>query len=310
MGLEFPNPVGLAAGLDKDARHAAGLAALGFGFIELGTVTPRPQPGNPRPRLFRLPTAEALVNRFGFNSEGVDALVERLQQRPQGPVIGINIGKNRDTAAEQAVDDYLLAFRQVHSVADYVAVNISSPNTPGLRELQASTALEHLLAALKDAQAELARTHERYVPLAVKIAPDLEPSAIRELAAVLRRHQVDGVIATNTTSTRPAVAGLPHAEESGGLSGRPLAPLALAVLTTLNQALGGEIPIIAVGGIMCGDDALARIRAGASLVQLYTGLVYRGPTLIAEVARALTEAGHCAVAGGAPPVAANDDRRA
>jgi len=208
------------------------------------------------------------------------------------------------------VDDYLLAFRQVHSVADYVAVNISSPNTPGLRELQASTALEHLLAALKDAQAELARTHERYVPLAVKIAPDLEPSAVRELAAVLRRHQVDGVIATNTTSTRPAVAGLPHAEESGGLSGRPLAPLALAVLTTLNQALGGEIPIIAVGGIMCGDDALARIRAGASLVQLYTGLVYRGPTLIAEVARALTEAGHCAVAGGAPRVAANHDRRA
>lgn len=311
MGLEFPNPVGLAAGLDKNARHVAGLAGLGFGFLELGTVTPRPQPGNPRPRLFRLPAAEALINRFGFNSEGVEALVERLSRGPQpkGPILGINIGKNRETPAQQAVDDYLYALRQVYAVADYVAVNISSPNTPGLRELQSSTSLEHLLGALKQAQTDLARNHQRYVPLALKIAPDLEPSALRELASVLRRHQVDGVIATNTTSTRPGVTGLPHADESGGLSGRPLAPLALAVLTTLGKALGKDIPVIAVGGIMSGDDAQARMRAGASLVQLYTGLIYRGPRLVAEVANKLSE-GYPPVANGAFPGAAHDDPKA
>ena len=287
MGLDFPNPVGLAAGLDKDATHLRGLAALGFGFIEVGTVTPRPQPGNPRPRLFRLPAAEALINRFGFNSGGVSALVARLAGRPARPLVGVNIGKNRDTAAEQAVDDYLQALRAVYPVADYVAVNISSPNTPGLRELQRATALDALLGPLKAAQAALAQEHGRYVPLAVKISPDLAPPAVRELSAALRRHQVEGVIASNTTSARPGVAGLPHAEESGGLSGRPLAPLASAVLAALSEALAGEIPIIAVGGIMSGEDARARLLAGASLVQLYTGLVYRGPSLVAEVAEAL-----------------------
>jgi dihydroorotate dehydrogenase len=287
MGLDFPNPVGLAAGLDKDAKHLAGLSALGFGFIEVGTVTPRPQPGNPRPRLFRLASAEALINRFGFNSDGVEAMRQRLLKRAAGPLLGINIGKNRDTPTTSAADDYLQALRTVYPLADYVTVNVSSPNTPGLRDLQATAALDELLRRLKSAQSQLAQTHGKYVPLVVKIAPDLGAGEIAELADTLRRHRVEGVIATNTTSARPGVMGQPHAKEGGGLSGKPLAPLARATLVHLAAALAGDIPIISVGGIASGAEAVARLRSGASLVQLYTGLIYRGPSLVGEVSRAL-----------------------
>ena len=287
MGLQFPNPIGLAAGLDKNGEYVDALGRLGFGFIEVGTVTPRPQPGNLRPRLFRLPQAQALINRMGFNNQGVDYLLEQIRNRKFSGVLGINIGKNRDTPTAQAVDDYLICLRKVYVHADYISVNISSPNTPGLRDLQHGDSLKQLLTALKEEHIRLSAQHERHVPLVVKIAPDLSAEEIERMARHLLEHSIDGVIATNTTSSRQAVQGLPQAQEIGGLSGAPLTQQATAVVQGLHRVLQGRIPIIAVGGIMNGADAKAKLAAGASLVQLYTGLIYRGPMLIREVAEAL-----------------------
>jgi dihydroorotate dehydrogenase len=287
MGIDFPNPVGLAAGLDKNADYLNALAALGFGFIEAGTVTPRPQPGNPRPRLFRLPQAQALINRMGFNNKGVDYLVQQVQQSNFRGVLGINIGKNFDTPLEKAAADYLFCLRKVYPYAHYVTVNISSPNTPGLRDLHYGEALNRLLALLKGEQSKLAAEYGRYVPLAVKIAPDLSDADMVFIGQTLLRHDIDAVIATNTTFSRQGVAGLPHAQESGGLSGRPLTALATQVVRRLHQIMEGRRPIIATGGILSGVDAKAKLAAGASLVQLYTGLIYRGPALVREVAEAL-----------------------
>ena len=287
MGLRFPNPVGLAAGLDKNGEHIDALAALGFGFLEVGTVTPRPQPGNPRPRVFRLAPADALINRLGFNNEGVDRLVANVRRAAFRGVLGINIGKNADTPIERAADDYLACLRKVYPVASYVTVNISSPNTQRLRELQQAHELERLLGALQHEQEALAQTHGRRVPLAVKIAPDLEPDAIGAVAESLQRHRIDAVIATNTTLSRAGVEGLAHAGEAGGLSGAPLTERSTAVLRTLVRALAGAMPVIGVGGIMSAADARAKLAAGASLVQLYTGLVYRGPGLVRECVDAL-----------------------
>ncbi len=282
MGLMFPNPVGLAAGLDKNGAYIDALAALGFGFIEVGTVTPRPQPGNPRPRLFRIPRAGAIVNRMGFNNDGVERLVANVARARYRGVLGINIGKNFDTPLERAADDYLLCLRRVYPYAGYITVNISSPNTRDLRQLQDATRLDGLLDVLKTAQRELAQHHGRYVPLAVKVAPDLDAAQIAAIAQMLIRHEIDGVIATNTTVARDGVAGLPHGDETGGLSGAPLRGAATAVVRRLGDALAGQIPIIGVGGIANGTDAAEKIAAGASLVQLYTGLVYRGPRLVQE----------------------------
>lgn len=290
MGLEFPNAVGLAAGLDKNGDYIDALGALGFGFIEVGTVTPRPQPGNPRPRLFRLPEAQAVINRMGFNNNGVDALLANVQRARYRGVLGINIGKNFDTPVERAADDYLIGLRKVYGAASYVVVNISSPNTPNLRDLQRHDALNGLLACLKEEQKILAERHAKYVPLAVKIAPDLSAGAVAEIAAVVRAQGIDAVIATNTTLARDGVAGLPHADEAGGLSGAPLLRRSTEVVRQLRLALGEEVPIIAVGGILSGADALAKIEAGASLVQVYSGLIYRGPGLIREIAAALEQA--------------------
>jgi len=284
MGIRFPNPVGLAAGFDKDGACIDGLAALGFGFLEIGTVTPRAQSGNPKPRLFRVPEVRAIINRMGFNNDGVRRLMENVERSRYRGVLGINIGKNRETPLESADADYLACLRAVYGSASYVTVNVSSPNTPGLRTLQHGAALERLLAALKHEQQGLAREHDRYVPLLVKIAPDLSDEEVRNLAAAFVDHGIDGVIATNTTSARIAVAGYLHGEEIGGVSGAPLRQRALDVLECLHSALGGTLPIIAAGGIMSGEDAQARFAAGASLVQLYTGLIYRGPSLIGEIA--------------------------
>jgi len=286
MGLRFPNRVGLAAGLDKDALHIDGLAAFGFGHIECGTVTPRPQPGNPKPRLFRLAQAQALVNRMGFNNGGLDAFLAHVAKARFRGVLGLNIGKNFDTPNERAVDDYLACLRGCYAHASYVAVNVSSPNTEGLRDLQHEEALGALVARLKREQRVLADAQGRYVPLALKIAPDLDRAALEGIARLLVRHKVDGVIATNTTISREGVAGLPYANEAGGLSGRPLREKSTAVIRTLARALDGALPIIGVGGILSGADARDKIDAGASLVQLYTGLVYRGPALVAECVRA------------------------
>ena len=280
MGLDFPNAVGLAAGLDKDGAHINALADLGFGFIEIGTVTPRPQPGNPTPRLFRLPDAEAIINRMGFNNLGVDNLVKNVQASGYTGVLGINIGKNKDTPNEQAVDDYLACLDKVYPHARYVTVNISSPNTQNLRELQKDEALDALLSAIKLRQSELAQQHGKYVPIALKIAPDLDEAQIAAIAALLMMHRIDAVIATNTTLARDAVAGLPNAAEAGGLSGAPVRAASTQVIRTLAHHLKNEVPIIGVGGIMSGQNAADKIAAGASLVQLYTGLIYRGPDLI------------------------------
>jgi dihydroorotate dehydrogenase len=287
MGITFPNRVGLAAGLDKNARHLAGLATLGFGFLEAGTVTPRPQPGNPKPRMFRIPEAQALLNRLGFNNDGVEAFVTNVSRTRYRGILGINIGKNFDTPNEQAADDYVACLRAVYAHAHYVTVNISSPNTKDLRDLQAEEALAALLARLKREQAALAQAHGRHVPLAVKIAPDLTDAGVGDVARLLVRHRIEGVIATNTTIARDAVAGMPHAEEAGGLSGTPVRERSTAVVRLLARALDGALPIIGVGGIMSGEDAREKIAAGASLVQLYTGLIYRGPGLVAECVRAL-----------------------
>ncbi len=287
MGLRFKNAVGLAAGLDKNGDYFNGLGALGFGFVEIGTVTPRPQQGNPRPRLFRVAQHQAIINRMGFNNMGVDHLVEQVAKRRYDGVLGINIGKNADTPLERAFEDYRHCLQKVYSCADYVTVNISSPNTPGLRDLQLGQNLQRLLAQLKDVQSALADQHQRYVPLAVKIAPDMEADQLADLAALLIKNRIDGVIATNTTLARAGIEGLPVAQQAGGLSGLPLRTRATAVVKTLAQRLEGAIPIIGVGGICSGADAAEKIRAGASLVQLYTGFIYRGPDLIKESVAAL-----------------------
>lgn len=289
MGLKFPNPVGLAAGLDKNGEAIDGLAALGFGFIEVGTVTPRPQPGNPRPRLFRLPEAQALINRMGFNNGGAAALAANVKRANYKGILGINIGKNADTPIERAVDDYLACLSAVYAHAGYVTVNISSPNTKNLRDLQGADALDVLLSLLKKRQDELAQVHGRYVPIALKIAPDLESDQIAAIAGLLRRHRMDAVIATNTTLARDQVSRLPHGQESGGLSGAPLREKSTAVIGELARLLQNEVPIIGVGGILSGADAREKISAGAKLVQVYTGLIYRGPGLIRECIQALNE---------------------
>ncbi|NEX60402.1 quinone-dependent dihydroorotate dehydrogenase [Noviherbaspirillum galbum] len=291
MGIRFPNPVGLAAGLDKDGAYIDGLAALGFGFLEVGTVTPRAQPGNPMPRMFRLPQAHAIINRMGFNNGGVDAFVANVQasrffQNKEG-VLGLNIGKNADTPIERAAEDYLHCLAKVYPYASYVTVNISSPNTKNLRQLQGGSELDGLLSQLKEEQQRLSDRHKRYVPIALKIAPDIDAEQVKAIAEALLRHKMDAVIATNTTISREAVKGLRHAEEAGGLSGAPVFEASNKVIRALKSELGDAIPIIGVGGIMSGDDAKAKIAAGASLVQLYTGLIYRGPALVKECAAAL-----------------------
>ena len=292
MGITFPNAVGLAAGLDKNGAYIDALAALGFGFIEIGTVTPRPQPGNPKPRLFRLPQAEAIINRMGFNNDGVNALIVNVCAAKFRGVLGINIGKNFDTPITRAADDYLACLQSVYPHASYFAVNISSPNTKNLRDLQSGAALSDLLGKLKTGQTRLAQQHGRYVPLAVKIAPDLDDEQITEIAQLLRKHQLDGVIATNTTLARSGVEKLPHGNEAGGLSGAPLRDAATRVIGKLATALAGEVPIIGVGGILSAHDAREKILAGASLVQLYSGLIYRGPALVGECVQALRSRTH------------------
>ena len=288
MGLRFSNPLGLAAGLDKNAEYVEPLAAFGFGWLELGTVTPYAQPGNPKPRLFRLPEQEAIVNRMGFNNVGVEAFLANLRARAHRCPIGINIGRNRDTPAERATEDYLSALRAVYPHADYVAVNISSPNTPGLRALQEGAALDAMLAALKSEQTLLAERHGRRVPLALKIAPDLDDAQIATIAALVEQHRFEAVIATNTTTTRP---GLPPAlaTEDGGLSGRPLKDLSTTVIRKLYAHLQGRVPIIGVGGISSAQDAWEKMLAGANLVQVYSALIFRGPGVVHDIVTGLAE---------------------
>ncbi len=285
MGLDFPNPVGLAAGLDKNGEYIDALAALGFGFIEVGTVTPRPQPGNPRPRLFRVPQAQAIINRMGFNNHGVDRLIENIRRTRYKGVLGINIGKNADTPLENAVDDYIACLRKVYPFASYVAINISSPNTPGLRELQQKQELDRVLGVLKEEHKKLAKLFGKQTPLVLKIAPDLIEQEISDIAALLLAHKIDGVIATNTTVSRDGIEGL--CQESGGVSGAPLNEKSTAVIRQLAAALQGQLPIIGVGGIISGTDAREKFEAGASLVQIYSGLIYRGPELVDEIVAAL-----------------------
>jgi dihydroorotate dehydrogenase len=287
MGIRFPNPVGLAAGLDKNGAYIDALAALGFGFLEIGTVTPRPQPGNAKPRMFRLEQHEALINRLGFNNDGVERLLRNVERSSYTGVLGINIGKNFDTPNDRAAEDYLACLDAVYARATYVTVNISSPNTQNLRELQSSERLDELLAALMQRRESLAARHGARKPLLVKVAPDLDDAQIAAIAALAVVHQVDGLIATNTTVSREAVAGHRHAAQMGGLSGRPLFTPSTRVLSKLAFELVGRVPLIGVGGIVGGADARAKIEAGASLVQVYTGFVYRGPELIAEARRAL-----------------------
>lgn len=287
MGLTFPNAVGLAAGLDKNAAYIDGLAALGFGFIEVGTVTPRPQPGNPKPRLFRVTEAEGIINRFGFNNLGVDQLIENVRSSDYKGILGINIGKNFDTPNERATEDYLICLRKVYPYASYVTVNISSPNTKNLRDLQHKEALSVLLSTLKQEQSILTEQHGRYVPIALKIAPDLLPEQINEIADLLIQHGFDAVIATNTTLSREGIKGLRNGDETGGLSGAPVRDMSTQVIRQLAIRLNGQVPIIGVGGILSGQDAAEKIEAGASLVQVYSGLVYRGPTLVKEICQRL-----------------------
>ena len=286
MGLQFPNPVGLAAGLDKNGDYYDALGQLGFGFVEIGTVTPLAQPGNPKPRMFRLRAESAIINRMGFNNKGVDYLVEQVRHSHYDGILGINIGKNKATPEERAVDDYVYCMNAVYPYADYITINISSPNTPGLRNLQYGEALTTLLTKLKSRQAELTAKTKRYVPLAVKIAPDMSDEEVEQVADTLLATRIDAVIATNTTLDRDAVKSSVYAQQAGGLSGAPLKDKSTHVISVLNKALKKKIPIIGVGGITCAEDAAAKIRAGASLVQLYSGLIYRGPELIAEAAKA------------------------
>jgi dihydroorotate dehydrogenase len=289
MGLIFPNPVGLAAGLDKNAAHVDALARLGFGFLEVGTVTPRPQPGNPRPRLFRLPAAQALINRMGFNNVGLDVFLENLARASWRGVLGINIGKNFDTPLDKAGDDYATCLERVYARASYVTINVSSPNTQGLRALQGKDELDALLARLAALRQRLADRHGRHVPLALKVAPELEPAQVQAIADAVRRHGIDAVIATNTSVAREGVEGLAHANEAGGLSGAPIRARATATLAALAAALKGESALIGVGGILRGEHAVEKLAAGATLVQLYTGLIYRGPDLVSECISACRE---------------------
>ncbi len=286
MGIEFANPVGLAAGLDKNGDCIDGLADLGFGFVEVGTVTPRPQLGNPQPRLFRLPQAQALINRMGFNNLGVEYLVGAVKRSRYKGVLGINIGKNKDTPVEDAVQDYLICQQKVHAYACYLVVNVSSPNTPGLRTLQHGAALDELLGTLREAQTRLDQQHRRRVPLVIKIAPDNSEEELQGMAEAFVQHGIDGVCVGNTTLSREGVQGLKHGEEQGGLSGAPLTPIANRALAAMRHALNGRIPIIGVGGINSADDALEKQRQGADLVQIYSGLIYQGPGLIGDIARA------------------------
>ncbi len=286
MGLRFPNRIGLAAGLDKNGEAIDGLARLGFGFLEIGTITPRPQPGNPRPRMFRLPEVQGIINRMGFNNHGVEALVANVRGAKYKGILGINIGKNFDTPIDKAADDYLICLDKVYSLASYIAINISSPNTQNLRQLQGESELDDLLGRLKQRQHELTEQHGRYVPLTLKIAPDLEPAQVVNIADALRRHRIDAVIATNTTISRDRVSGVRYADQQGGLSGAPLFEASTEVVRELCKALAGELPVIAAGGVLSGRDAAAKLEAGASLVQLYSGMIYRGPTLVSECVRA------------------------
>ncbi|QLB59110.1 quinone-dependent dihydroorotate dehydrogenase [Acinetobacter indicus] len=287
MGIEFPNPVGLAAGLDKNGAYIDALAALGFGFIEIGTITPRPQAGNPHPRLFRLPQAKAIINRMGFNNDGVDKLIENVKAAKFKGVLGINIGKNADTPVEKAVDDYLICLEKVYNYASYITVNISSPNTKNLRSLQSGDALTELLQTLKQRQLALAEEHQHYVPLVLKVAPDLEPSDIEFIAQQLLQFKIDGLIVTNTTLSREGVENLPHGDEAGGLSGAPVFEKSTACLAAFAKTLEGKIPLIGVGGILSGEQAVAKRNAGATLVQVYSGLVYTGPELVKDCVDAL-----------------------
>lgn len=289
MGINFPNPIGLAAGLDKNGEHLQVLSALGFGFLEIGTVTPRAQPGNPAPRIFRIPQAQAIINRLGFNNHGVDQLVANVTTSNYKGILGINIGKNFDTPIEKAVDDYRLCLKKVYPLASYVTINISSPNTQNLRQLQGADALDRLLAELKSEQLRLAQQHGEYKPLAVKIAPDLEPSQIEAIAVLLLKHNIDGVIATNTTLARTGIEHLSVSHEAGGLSGAPLTQQSNAVIRKLHQLLNGAIPIIGVGGIMSTQDAKTKMDAGADLIQIYTGLIYQGPDLLPEIAKVVCQ---------------------
>lgn len=287
MGLDFPNPVGLAAGLDKNADHLNALGALGFGFIEVGTVTPLAQPGNPKPRMFRLPEHQAIINRMGFNNEGLAHMLECVDRRSYRGILGINVGKNKDTPNEESESDYRKGISAVYTRADYITVNVSSPNTPGLRDLQFGDSLKSLLYAIKDEQLKCQAHFGRYVPIAVKIAPDMDDEGVRFVACALKEAELDGVIATNTTISRDAVAGHQHANEAGGLSGAPVRDASLRVIQGLYAELGDELPIIGVGGITDGHSAAQKIRAGAKLVQLYTGFIYRGPELISEAVEAI-----------------------
>lgn len=284
MGLTFPNRVGLAAGLDKNADYIDALAALGFGFIEIGTVTPKPQEGNPKPRLFRLTEQEAIINRMGFNNKGMDYVAKRLENTRYQGILGINIGRNKDTPLEQAADDYLLGFRTLWKFASYITVNISSPNTPGLRDLQQMDLLTHLLTSLKQEQQSIFNTHKRYVPLVVKISPDLSSQELQEIATVLLQQHIDGVIATNTTLDRSTIKNSPFAKEAGGLSGRPLRARNTQIILQLHTMLQDKIPIIASGGMMNEQAAAEKLKAGASLLQVYTGFIYSGTAIIRHLA--------------------------
>ena len=287
MGIQFPNPIGLAAGLDKNGAYIDALADLGFGFIEIGTITPRPQAGNPHPRLFRLPKAKAIINRMGFNNDGVDKLIENVKASKFKGILGINIGKNADTPVENAVDDYLICLEKVYNYASYITVNISSPNTKNLRSLQSGDALTELLSTLKKRQLELAEENSHYVPLVLKVAPDLEAEDVQFISKQLIEFKIDGLIVTNTTLSREGVEGLPFAEEAGGLSGAPVFEKSTACLTAFSKALNGEVPLIGVGGILSGEQAVAKREAGASLVQVYSGLIYTGPDLVKDCINAL-----------------------
>lgn len=287
-GIEFPNPVGLAAGLDKNGDYIDALAALGFGFIEIGTVTPRPQPGNPKPRLFRIPESQAIINRMGFNNKGVDYLIERVKKANYHGVLGINIGKNFDTPVENALDDYLICLNKVYEHASYITVNISSPNTPGLRTLQYGDTLKELLKPLKARQLELAQEHG-YKPIFVKIAPDMTDEEVAQVASILIETEMDAVIATNTTLSREGVEGSRYGNEAGGLSGAPVEDKSTHVVEKLDEALQGKLPIMGVGGIMDGEGAVEKIKAGATAVQIYSGFIYKGPELIAEAVEAISK---------------------
>ena len=300
FGIDFPNPVGLAAGLDKNGEHLDALGALGFGFIEIGTVTPRPQAGNPKPRLFRLPEHEALINRMGFNNDGVEALVRNVEQSLWRGVLGINIGKNKDTPNERAADDYLACLERVYPLASYVTVNVSSPNTPGLRDLQQSESLQRLIATLMDAREKLAVRHGARKPILIKIAPDLDDAQMDAMAAALLGSGINGLICTNTTIDRTGVAGSAHASETGGLSGKPLFEPSTEILRGMARRLGDAMPLVSVGGVLTGSDAADKLAAGAKLVQVYSGLIYRGPWLLTECVEEIRRQSEEPAAGTAP----------